>query len=177
MERYADGDTSAFESLYRELKAPLQRRLRYWLKADEKVDDAFQLTWVKIHRSRALYRQGALVLPWVLTIARNVALDHLRSKAARELSLHPEAAERIPDVAPPRWEAEDTAEVVEAVREAIAQLPPAAREVIRLHKLEERPMAEVAELLGITEGAARVRAHRGYKALARILLGFRERRS
>ena len=37
-------------------------------------------------------------------------------------------------------------------------------------------MAEVAEILGIKEGAARVRAHRGYKALAKLLLGFRAQR-
>jgi RNA polymerase sigma-70 factor (ECF subfamily) len=107
-----------------------------------------------------------------------VALDHLRSKVSKERQLDEEQAARIPDERPAfDWSQEDEKEVIHAVRTAIEALPPASREVVRLHKLEGRPMAEVAEILGIKEGAARVRAHRGYKALARLLLGFKTGKS
>ena len=61
------------------------------------------------------------------------------------------------------------AEIVERVRQAIEQLPRAQREVLTLHKLRGMPMAKVAQHLNIREGAVRVRAHRGYKSLARLL--------
>ena len=174
MERYADGDVAAFEELFRQLKGPIASSLRRWLRTDDKIDDALQVTLMKIHGSRARYRRGAPVLPWVLTIARNVALDHLRSRAAKERSLDEEQAARIPDESEDlRWRAEDEKEVIAAVHAAIEELPPSSREVVRLHKIEGRPMSEVAEILGIKEGAARVRAHRGYKALAKLLLGFK----
>ena len=178
MERYVDGDAVAFDTLFSQLRGPISASLRRWLRTDDKVDDALQITWMKVHNSRARYRRGAPVLPWVLTIARNVALDHLRSRVAKERSLDDETARRIPDADadPINWSAEDEQEVVAAVREAVSQLPPSSREVVRLHKLEGRSMAEVAEILGIKEGAARVRAHRGYKALAKLLLGFRAQR-
>lgn len=178
MERYADGDVAAFDALYEALRTPLTASLRRWLKTDDKVQDALQIAWLKIHGSRARYRRGAPVLPWVMTIARNVALDHLRSKAAQERSLDEERAAQIPDEnAGFDWSKEDEKEVVQAVRAAIEELPASSREVIKLHKLEGRPMAEVARILGIKEGAARVRAHRGYKVLARLLLGFKTGRS
>ena len=177
MERYADGDVAAFDELFRQLRAPIASSLRRWLKTDDKVDDALQITLMKIHGSRARYKRGAPVLPWVLTIARNVALDYLRSRAAKDRNLDDEAAARIPDDSEDlRWRLEDEKEVIAAVRAAVDQLPASSREVVRLHKLEGRPMSEVAEILGIKEGAARVRAHRGYKALAKLLLGFRSGR-
>ncbi len=178
MERYADGDAEAFEALHDSLRAPLTASLRRWLKTDDKVKDALQISLMKIHNSRERYRRGAPVLPWVLTIARNVALDHLRSKVSQERSLDEEQAARIPDEnAELNWGEDDEQEVIIAVRAAVDELPASSREVIKLHKLEGRPMSEVAEILGIKEGAARVRAHRGYKALARLLLGFKSGRS
>ncbi|MEL7371139.1 MAG: RNA polymerase sigma factor [Myxococcota bacterium] len=178
MERYVDGDVVAFDALFSQLRGPMTASLRRWLRTDDKVDDALQITWMKVHNSRTRYRRGAPVLPWVLTIARNVALDHLRSRVAKERSLDDETARRIPDdhADPIDWSAEDEQEVVAAVREAVEQLPPSSRDVVRMHKLEGRSMSEVAEILGIKEGAARVRAHRGYKALAKLLLGFRAQR-
>lgn len=178
MERYVDGDAAAFDELFRQLRGPLASSLRRWLRTDDKIDDALQITLMKVHNSRARYRRGAPVLPWVLTIARNVALDHLRSRASKDRSLDEEAAARIPDESEDlRWRLEDEKEVIEAVRAAVEQLPPSSREVVRLHKIEGRPMSEVAEILGIKEGAARVRAHRGYKSLAKLLLGFRKGRA
>lgn len=177
MERYVDGDARAFDALFSQLRAPLTASLRRWLRTDDKVDDALQITLLKVHASRLRYKRGAPVLPWVITIARNVALDHLRSKVSKEKSLDDEVAAKIPSEQEDlRWREEDEREVVEAVRAAVEQLPPSSREVVRLHKLEGRSMSEVAEILGIKEGAARVRAHRGYKALARLLLGFRSGR-
>ncbi len=179
MERYVDGDGRAFDALHAQLRGPLTATLRRWLRRDDLVDDALQVTMMKLHGSRHRYQRGAPVLPWVMTIGRNVALDRLRLRASRDQSLEPEQAARIPDPAEPliRWGEDDEQEVVRAVRDAIEQLPPSSREVVRMHKLEGKAMSEVAEVLGIKEGAARVRAHRGYKALAVLLFGFRKARS
>jgi len=171
MERYVDGDVRAFDALYEVLAPVMRASLRRWLHTDDRVDDAFQQAVMKIHSARDRYRRGAPVMPWALTIARNVAMDRLRIKK-REAPLEPEAAEAIPDPGPPDWTEADENEVIAAVREAVETLPPSLREVVRLHKIEGKTMAEVATQLGIKEGAARVRAHRGYKALAVQLATF-----
>lgn len=172
MERYADGDVAAFDALYAALERPVRSALGRWIRQDDRIDDALQQTLLKVHASRQRYVRGAPVLPWVLTIARNVAIDSLRSAAVRrERSLDEEKAAQIADDREPTWSEADAESVVAAVREAVAELPASARDVVRMHKLEGRTMAAIAEVLGIKEGAVRVRAHRGYRALAERLLG------
>jgi RNA polymerase sigma-70 factor (ECF subfamily) len=68
-----------------------------------------------------------------------------------------------------RLELERADETAREVLAAVERLPVGQREVIRLHKLEGLPMAEVAERLKVREGAVRVRAHRAYKGLAELL--------
>lgn len=167
-----DGDEAAFTALYAALETPLRRTLKRWLRTDARVDDGLQVTLLKIHTHRHRYRRGAAVLPWVLTIARHVALDDLRRDKNRPRALDDDLLRVIPAPDPPEWSEDDEREVIQAVRSAIEELPASARDVIRMHKLEGRSMAEIAEQLGIREGAARVRAHRGYKTLAQRLAGF-----
>lgn len=178
MERYVDGDVEAFEALHTRLRGPVRGSLARWL-PPEHAEDALQVTFLKLHQARIRYRRGAGVLPWVLTIARNAAVDQLRRGKRSVQRLDAELAERLPAPEPeaPEWSEVDELAVVEAVRAAVQQLPEGSREVVRLHKLEGRSMAEVASILGIREGAARTRAHRGYKSLARLLDGLRARRS
>jgi RNA polymerase sigma-70 factor (ECF subfamily) len=56
------------------------------------------------------------------------------------------------------------------VHAALAKLPSSQREVVELHYFEERPYKEVAEILGTSEGAVRVRAHRAYTTLKALLV-------
>ena len=58
-----------------------------------------------------------------------------------------------------------------AVRAALAQLPDAQREAILLHRFEGLSFAEIAEHVGLTESAVKVRAHRGYERLRELLKG------
>ena len=166
MGRYADGDPRAFDHVYRELAPVVRACLRRWA-GPSHVEDLCQKTFMKVHRARARYRPGAPVGPWVLTIARNLSIDELRKRGTRKESLSREG--ELPEIPVHPPEPESDAEVVAAVRDAIAQLPESQRRVVELHKLEGRPFAEVAAELGIREGAARVRAHRAYDKLRKLL--------
>ncbi len=165
MGRYADGDAAAFDHVYRELAPVVLGCLRRWA-GPESAEDLCQRTFMRVHRARDRYRRGAPVGPWVLTIARNLSIDELRKRGTRRDRLTRDGD--LPDVGAPPPEPESDAEVVAAVRDAIASLPEGQRRVIELHKLDERSFAEVAAQLGIKEGAARVRAHRAYDRLRRL---------
>ena len=184
MERYGDGDPRAFARLHAALAPRLRGFLMKLVRDEATVDDLLQLTFLKAHLARDRFQlQGGdpdgAVQGWYFAIARNVAMDHLRQRARRDRR-RVDMLER--DDRPPFEFSDDAAsveqlaidteqadEIVEQVRLAIAQLPAGQREVVELHKLRGMSMAEVAERLDIREGAARVRAHRGYKALARML--------
>ncbi|PRQ07495.1 ECF RNA polymerase sigma factor SigL [Enhygromyxa salina] len=148
------------------------------------VDDLLQLTFLEAHLARDRFCvQGGdpdgAVQGWYFAIARNVAPDHLRQRGRRdrrrvELDAHAggperELADDAASVEALALEHERADEIIDQVRDAIALLPASEREVVELHKLRGMTMAEVAERLQIREGAVRVRAHRGYKALARSL--------
>ncbi len=180
MERYIDGDKLAFARLHARL-APRLRGLLVKLGQDEAAaDDLLQLTLLKAHLARERFAPSGgdpdgAVQGWYFAIARNVAMDHLRARYRSDLR-RDDGVEAVdvpdesasPEEARERMQSEEA--IVEQVREAIAALPPSQREVVELHKLRGMSMAEVAARLQVREGAVRVRAHRAYRALARLLL-------
>ena len=187
MDRYIDGDPQAFARLHAALGPRLRGFLMKLVRDEATVDDLLQLTFLKAHLARDRFKlQGGdpdgAVQGWYFAIARNVAMDHLRARGRRDRR-HVDLAGQKGESERPQLELRDqgdsieqlaveterAAEIVDEVRAAIANLPASQREVVELHKLRGLSMAEVAARLQIREGAARVRAHRGYKALARML--------
>ena len=187
MERYVDGDKRAFAELHGRLKPRLRGFLFKLVRDEATVDDLLQLTMLKAHLARERFelRHGdpdGAVQAWYFAIARNVAMDALRKKgrtSKRMSSAAPgsdrdplaEVADQAPSIEDAVTASEQEAEIVERVRQAIEQLPPGQREVVEMHKLKGMSMAQVADRLKVREGAVRVRAHRAYKALARLLGG------
>ena len=62
---------------------------------------------------------------------------------------------------------------VEAIHAAVAALPQRQRQVIEALKFQDQSVREVAGRLSMTESAVKVTAHRGYRALKRLLRGQR----
>lgn len=184
MERYVDGDRRAFEALHIALAHRLRGFLLKLVHDEPACDDLLQLTLLKAHLARDRFRvpggdpDGA-VQAWYFAIARNVGMDFLRDRhraKKREVGASNDGNDPVgtlPDPTPTAEafgeQVESEAIIVEEVRAAIAQLPPKQREVVELHKLRGMSMADIAGRLQVREGAIRVRAHRAYKALARLL--------
>ncbi len=176
MGRYADGDARAFDIIYSELAPIVGRCVRGWQKDRNRIDDIVQETFLRVHRARAKYRPGASVAAWVLTIARRLCIDMgRRDKASKETLLR---GDRVLEPSfDPRNETDNVEELLVVLREAVAELPESLRNVVAMHKLEGRPLAEVAQELGINQGAARVRAHRGYARLKKQFGGAAEQKA
>lgn len=187
MERYVDGDRRAFEQLHAALEGRLRGFLIKLVRDDPACDDLLQLTLLKAHLARDRFRvpgndpDGA-VQAWYFAIARNVAMDFLRDRHRKDKRREPKPAAsegradpvaELPDARPNPLEHGEQSEheqiIIEEVRVAIERLPATQREVIELHKLQGMSMADIATRLQVREGAIRVRAHRAYKALARLL--------
>lgn len=169
MERYVDGDPRGFRQVYAAMAPVVRRCLMRWMGYADQAEDLVQETFVRVHRARNRYRRGAPVGPWILTIARRLSIDALRRRGrskerlTREGRLPENAA---PDTAPSPLETEA---LIREVRAAVDELPNSLKQVVAMHKLDGRPLSAVADALGIKEGAARVRAHRGYQRLKTIL--------
>ncbi len=176
MARYCDGDASAFRELYAVVAPRLYGYLVKMARHRALADDLLQQTFLKVHRARAAYVRGADPVPWLYAIAHRTFIDEAR-KAQRAIVKVGDGAD-LPEISadlggqPPasRDEPADP-ERVQAALDALAQLPAQQREAVVLTKLDGKSVAEAAEIAGTTVGAMKVRAHRGYEALRKLLRG------
>ena len=175
MARYCDGDASAFRELH---AAVAPRLLGYLVKMAQdraRAEDLVQQTFLKVHRSRGAYVRGADPVPWIYAIAHRTFLDAARKD--RRAIVRVDDDDELPelradlrgDTDERRDEPRAHPELVQAALDALAQLPAAQREAVVLTKLDGKSVAEAAEIAGTTVGAMKVRAHRGYEALRRLL--------
>ena len=172
MAAYAAGDDMAFDQLFKSL-AP--RLIAFFMRAfpDRALaEDLLQTTFVRLHAVRHSYRVGSPVRPWVFTIAARLRIDELRRKrrvprAASEAELDTLEA---PQDAAAEGRGLDNEDQIRTVRDAIDALPESQRLVIHLHRFEELTYAQIGAVLGVTEGAARIRAFRAYASLRERLL-------
>lgn len=175
MARYCDGDANAFRELYATVAPRLLGYLVKMARSRAVAEDLLQQTFMKVHRARAAYVRDADPVPWIYSIAHRTFLDEARRQKravvrvgdGEELpdvraDLHGEAADR-------RDEPRADPELVQATLDALAELPAQQREAVVLTKLDGKSVAEAAEIAGTTVGAMKVRAHRGYEALRKLL--------
>lgn len=149
------GDRQAFSRLHREFGAMVHGLLLARVDpatADDLTQDVFLLAWQRIDR----LHQPRAWPAWLVTIARNRALDHLRA-TRRPGTLPPD----VPSVAP------DPAVRTEAERllAIICELPDALVEPLILRLVEGLSGPEIAERTGLSPGYVRVNLHRGMKLL------------
>jgi RNA polymerase sigma-70 factor (ECF subfamily) len=179
MARYVDGDAAAFRELYAVVAPRLLGYLMKMAKSRALADDLLQVTFLKVHRARSAYVRGADPVPWIYAIAHRTFIDETRRKKRAVV----QGAEEIPDVPAGITGEPDGArdeppdpELTKAALEALEDLPTGQREAVVLTKLDGKSVAEAAAIAGTTIGAMKVRAHRGYEAL-RKLLGARKEAS
>jgi RNA polymerase sigma-70 factor (ECF subfamily) len=161
-----EGDAAAYDALLRELlphvRAIVHRRLFHAQTAEDVVQNVF----LSLHRARHTYRPERPFGPWLRAIARNAVIDHLRARGRHPAEISLEAkgvAEPVADEA--NSIAVESQPLSSELAGALAELPPTQREAVELLHVEGLSVAEAAEQVGVSRGALKVRAHRGYKAL------------
>jgi RNA polymerase sigma-70 factor, ECF subfamily len=159
MQRLLQRDVRAFEELYdrhsRIVYGLVLRILQQASTAEEVVQDIFLQVW----RNAAHYDEArGPVLPWLLTLARNRALDHLRLKSERQRRRE-DPSEQLPAAAgsAPDFEGNlDDQRRAARVRELMSALKPQQRRAIELAYFEGLSHSEIAarleEPLGTVKG-------------------------
>jgi RNA polymerase sigma-70 factor (ECF subfamily) len=174
MQGYVEGDVRSFQRLFESLAPPLQAFFVRSIRDRSVADDLVQTTFLKLHRARRLWRRGARLRPWVFGIAARVRVDWLRAQGrAPAESLDDEGApvpESPLDPGAELW-ARERSERLHAALDALAE---PQRIVVHLHRFEGLAFAEIGAVLGISEGAAKLRAFRGYEELRRRLADLAE---
>jgi RNA polymerase sigma-70 factor (ECF subfamily) len=156
------GNDAAFEHLVRAYGGRLLAVTRRLLGHEEDARDAVQETFLRAFRSLGSFEGGSLLSTWLHRIAVNTALMKLRSRKRKPEEPIQAWTERPDDEAARR-------EQSALVREAIDRLPEHYRTVLLLRDIEELGTSEVAEQLGVTPNAVKLRLHRARQALRTLL--------
>ncbi len=149
MQQLLRRDVRAFEQLYerhsRIVYSLVLRILRQGTTAEEVVQDVFLQLW----RNSARYDLSRPFVPWLLTLARNRALDHLRLKSERQRRREEQTEEfpQIATAAPEYEKALDEKRRAERVRSLMSSLPAAQKKAIELAYFEGLSHSEIAASL------------------------------
>jgi RNA polymerase sigma-70 factor, ECF subfamily len=165
----AGGDDAALRELFSRHAPWLAARLRAVLPAAD-VEDALQETFLAVWQGAGGYQPAGTARGWLWGIARRQAALLLRRRGPAAVVLPAVFTTAGPQAGDPAEAALARADLAQAV----AALGPAGgleREVWRLRYLEDRPVAEVAELLGIPAGTVKSRAHRARRLLQGVWRG------
>ena len=152
------GDVDAFGQLVRAYQADVWRLSLYLLRNREAADDVTQECFVRAFRFISTYKGRSKFTTWLLSIARNCAVDEVRRSGRRkriEQGLRAESSEVSRDL---------TSGI--EVREALAELPMELREPVVLIDMLGLSYLEVAHVLRLPVGTVKSRVHRARTTLA-----------
>ena len=181
-------DPARFDALYRKYLAQVYAYALYELGDHHAAEDATERVFLRALAALPRFREQArpedgpeasTFRVWLFRIARNVVANERRSRRRRpiaSLEVALGAAMAIPDATDIEAEAVTRDEAGEALR-AVRALPDDRRRPLTLRFVEEMSTAEIAGVLGRSEGAVRVLIHRALGAVARDLGTDRRARS
>jgi RNA polymerase sigma-70 factor, ECF subfamily len=170
--RASDGDSEAFAELVRRHEGRVFSIALRMTGREEDARDAAQDAFVSAYRKLSSFRGDAAFTTWLHRVTVNATYDLLRKR-----SRAPEPVADVPETAAASHEEDPAGRVAQQleVREALALVPEEYRAVLVLRDMEDLPIEEVAEILGLPVGTVKSRCHRARVALGRILTGEAER--
>ncbi len=164
------GEEEAYRALLGELLPVVRRQVRSRISASVDAEDVVQNALIAIHRGRHTYRPERPFGPWMRTVVRHCIIDWFRERGRRATR---EVVVEEPELfAEPEEVEEPGAQQLSApLLEALEALPVKQREAVELIHLHGLSVAEASIQAGVSPGALKVRAHRGYRALRARLAG------
>jgi RNA polymerase sigma-70 factor (ECF subfamily) len=128
--------------------------------------DVLQDVWIRAFRSIRKLKDPGSLRSWLYTITHGIAVDRIRRNSSRELAEKVQL-EDFEEAEEPSFANEDAA----AIHQALSQIGLRHREVLVLHFLEDLSIAEIAKVVGCSEGTVKSRIHYAKRAMKEILSG------
>ena len=164
--RAQEGERDAFGEIYSLFYKKIYRYCQFHSESVELAQDICQETFLKAWKALPSFSQkkGGTLQAFLFKIARNLLIDWSRKKKESKLEQHLdlESNENLMDEI-------ERGRAIKTVRTAIRQLDGLEQEIITLHYFEELSGAEIASVVGMNEGAVRVRTHRILLKLKEII--------
>ena len=162
LRQFTLGDIGAFETLVRQIQGSIYAWIARTVRDPGIAEDLTVETLWRMYRSRHAFRVDGNFEAWAHRIATNLAIDYLRRKKPEDVFLtEPVTATNIDHLV--------ARETRDTIREAFLRLPAKLQVAAALALIEERPYDEIANALGTSVGAIKVRVFRAVRILRKRL--------
>lgn len=164
--RAREGDSRAFEGLYRQLSGRVYGVCLRMAREPQKAEELAQEAWVRAWERLESFRGESRFSTWLHRLTVNVVLDSRRrdgrwKERFESLTDRPEEHEGSAPEPPPGLRMD--------LERAVSTLPEGARMVFLLYDVEGFKQQEIAERLGIAEGTVKAQLHRARKLLREVM--------
>ncbi len=169
VDRCLTGESAASRELFRKHNRRVHACLYRVLGSNRDMDDLLQEAFLQVFQSLRNWRAEASLATWIDRVSVRVAFRYLSQKSRRiaTQSFGDDAID--PDVASyeagPGANRQHARDGVKRLYEVLDELSPAARLAFTLHEIDGRPLAEVAELVGSSVTATKLRVWRARKTV------------
>jgi RNA polymerase sigma-70 factor (ECF subfamily) len=167
IDRVLRGDTQQFALLVARYQTGLYRHAVSMVLDHDVASDMVQETLVRAYTRLSTCRDHNRFRAWIFQMLRNRCLDHLKDVRRRNVSL--DRALDIPDRAEEPVLQMERARLRGEIARALEQLPDAQREAFLMHYVEELPYETMADLLGASVSALKMRVLRARDTLSTAL--------
>jgi RNA polymerase sigma-70 factor, ECF subfamily len=170
------GNVIFLQQLVGQYQYRLVRYLIYLLGRRDEVDDLVQETWLRVLERGSSYDGRSRFEPWLFTIARNLAIDHLRKGRTFSLDSNAEgeqdtALQTPASNAPSPFTLAARTEDAERLAGSLQSLEPIYREALVLRFQEELSLQEISGVVGAPVATVASRIYRGLQTLRSRLEG------
>jgi RNA polymerase sigma-70 factor, ECF subfamily len=169
------GNRRAFGEIYNLYFVKIFRYTKFNINDETEAEDITQETFVKAWKNIEKFdveRENWSIQAFLFTIARNLIIDRSRKKKELHLEeyLEIESTENI-------YESIERKNNIDLIKSALSKLEETDRQIIILRFFEEMETREIANILGINDGALRVRLHRAMDKLRIVVEGINGKRN
>lgn len=159
------GDKDSYHMLLTAIAPKVKAMIHQKIQNKQTAEEIFQTVMLNIHRARHTYDSSRPFSPWLYTITRNSTYDYLRKHQKRV-----RVETFIGDTYEPQAQPNTIFEEKALLQDALQTLPESQREAVLLLKIDGLSLEQASQKVGVTEGAIKVRAHRGYEKLKKYFL-------
>jgi RNA polymerase sigma-70 factor (ECF subfamily) len=164
--RCQSGEAGAFEDLVAAMERPLLYYAASLTGNQDSGLDVLQEVWIKAFRGIGKLKDPGALRSWLYSITHGIAVDRIRKNYSREQAEKVQL-EAFQEAEEPSFADEDAA----AIHQALSEIGIKHREVLVLHFLEDLSVAEIAEVVGCSEGTVKSRIFYAKRAMKEVLSG------
>ena len=177
IERCLTGDQAAWEEIVRLHRRKVFNIAYKFVGRHDLAEDLTQDIFLKLYRSLNTFDRRANFQTWLISISRNLCIDHYRSvRKERETINRDVDASTLAPVSRDRsaYSQLELRDRVHLLRTALDMLPPTQRNAVLMRDIQELTYQEIADKLHVPEGTVKSRINRGRTELARQIQKLRE---